>query len=170
MVDETGAVEIRLARDLSFLSATMMGIGATVGAGIFVLLGYAAGAAGPAVILAIVLNGLVAGLTAVTYADLGTTFPEAGGGYLWVREALPGPAAFAAGWTAWFGHMVAGAVAALGFGHYVSWGLWANGWLGLADRESAAIFLGLAVTSAFVVIGYLGVHSRRASLGATSFV
>ena len=170
MVDETGAVEIRLARDLSFLSATMMGIGATVGAGLFVLLGYAVGAAGPAVILAIVLNGLVAGLTAVTYADLGTTFPEAGGGYLWVREALPGPAAFAAGWTAWFGHMVAGAVAALGFGHYVSWGLWANGWLGLADRESAAIFLGLAVTSAFVVIGYLGVHSRRASLGVTSFV
>ena len=170
MVDETGAVEIHLARDISFLSATMMGIGATVGAGIFVLLGYAAGEAGPALLLAILLNGLVAGLTAVTYADLGTTFPEAGGGYLWVREALPGPAAFAAGWTAWFGHMLAGAVAAIGFGHYVSWGLWANGWLVPADREGAAILLGLAVTSVFVAIGYVGVHSRRASLGITSFV
>ena len=170
MVDETGAVEIHLARDISFLSATMMGIGATVGAGIFVLLGYAAGEAGPALLLAILLNGLVAGLTAVTYADLGTTFPEAGGGYLWVREALPGPAAFAAGWTAWFGHMVAGAVAALGFGHYVSWGLWANGWLVPADREGAAILLGLAVTSVFVAIGYIGVHSRRASFGVASFV
>ncbi len=170
MSDDDGAVEIRLARDISFVSATMMGVGATVGAGIFVLFGYAAGAAGPAVLLAIIFNGLVAGLTAITYADLGTTFPEAGGGYLWVREALPGPAAFAAGWTVWFGHMVAGAVAALGFGHYVAWGLEANGWLGPLSRGEVAILLGLVVTSAFVAIGYLGVHSRRASLGITSFV
>jgi amino acid transporter/nucleotide-binding universal stress UspA family protein len=170
VVDETGAVEIHLARDLSFLSATMMGIGATAGAGIFVLLGFAAGEAGPALLLAIILNGLVAGLTAVTYADLGTTFPEAGGGYLWVREALPGPAAFAAGWTAWFGHMVAGAVAALGFGHYVAWGFIANGWIEPASRSLAAMLVGLVVTSAFVAIGYVGVHSKRASLGVTSFV
>lgn len=170
MSEDTGAVEIHLARDLSFLSATMMGIGATVGAGIFVLLGFATAAAGPAVLLAIILNGLLAGLTAVTYADLGTTFPEAGGGYLWVREALPGPAAFAAGWTMWFGHMVAGAVAALGFGHYVAWGLDANGWLGPLTRGEVAILLGLVVTSAFVAVGYLGVHSRRATLGVTSFV
>lgn len=170
-LDDTGAVEIRLARDLSFLSATLMGIGATVGAGIFVLFGYAAGAAGPAVLLAILLNGLVAGLTAVTYADLGTTFPEAGGGYLWVREALPGPAAFAAGWTVWFGHMVAGAVAALGFGHYVAWGLEANGWLGTLSRQEAAIFLGLAVTSVFVAIGFFGIHTRRRTgVGVSSFV
>ena len=101
MVDDAGGVEIHLARELSPFSATMMGIGATVGIGIFVLLGYAAGDAGPAVLLAIFLNGLIAALTAVTYADLGTTFPEAGGGYLWVREAMRGAASFAAGWTAW---------------------------------------------------------------------
>ncbi len=165
MEEGTGPVEIRLARDVTFLGATMMGIGATVGAGIFVLLGFAAGAAGPAVLVAIALNGLVAALTAVTYADLGTTFPEAGGGYLWVREALPNPVAFAAGWMMWFGHMVAGAVAALGFGHYFAWGLEVQGWLGPFSRGGAAAFVALLVTIAFVAFGYVGVQSRRGGLG-----
>ena len=64
MEKEPGAIEVRLSRDLTFLSATMMGIGATVGAGVFVVFGFAAGVAGPALLLAILLNGLVAGLTA----------------------------------------------------------------------------------------------------------
>jgi len=167
--EEPGAVEIRLSRDLTFLGATMMGIGATVGAGIFVLLGFAAGAAGPAILLAVALNGLVAGLTAVTYADLGTTFPEAGGGYLWVREALPNPLAFAAGWMTWFGHMVAGTVAALGFGHFVAWGLEGGGWLGPLTRDGAAILLALVVTCAYVAFGYIGAQARRRGLGAVGF-
>lgn len=170
MEDDAGPVEIRLARDVTFLGATMMGIGATVGAGIFVLLGFAAGAAGPAVLLAIALNGLVAGFTAVTYADLGTTFPEAGGGYLWVRAALPNPVAFAAGWMMWFGHLVAGAVAALGFGHYVAWVLDLQGWLGPLTRPGWAILVGLLVTSAFVALGYAGAQSRRRGFGAIGFL
>ena len=170
MEEDAGVVEIRLTRDLTFVGATMMGIGATVGAGIFVLLGFALGAAGPALLLAILLNGLVAGLTAVTYADLGTTFPEAGGGYLWVREALPNPLAFAAGWMMWFGHMVAGAVAALGFGHYVVWGLAAYGWLGPLSREGGAILVALLVTVAYVAIGYTGLQTGRRSLGLAGFL
>ncbi|MEK6851048.1 MAG: APC family permease, partial [Candidatus Thermoplasmatota archaeon] len=170
MEEDAGVVEIRLARDLTFVGATMMGIGATVGAGIFVLLGFALGAAGPAVLLAILLNGLVAGLTAVTYADLGTTFPEAGGGYLWVREALPNPLAFAAGWMMWFGHMVAGTVAALGFGHYVAWGLDAQGWLGPLSRTGAAILVALVVTSAYIAFGYIGAQTSRRGLGLAGFL
>lgn len=168
-MDEDGAIEIRLSRDLTFLSATMMGIGATVGAGIFVLLGFAAGVAGPALLLAILLNGIVAGLTAVTYADLGTTFPEAGGGYLWVREALPNPAAFATGWMTWFGHMIAGAVAALGFGFYVAWGFDAQGWLGPFTPAGATILFALLVTALFVAFGYVGAQTRRRSLGIVGF-
>jgi len=168
--EDTGPVEIRLARDVTLLGATMMGIGATVGAGVFVLLGFAAGAAGPALLVAIAVNGLVAGLTAVTYADLGTTFPEAGGGYLWVREALPNPVAFAAGWMMWFGHMVAGAVGALGFGHYVAWGLQSQGWLGPFSFGGAAVFVALLITIAFVALGYVGAQSRRGGLGVVGFV
>ena len=167
---DEGIVEIRLSRDLTFVGATMTGIGATVGAGIFVLLGFALGVAGPSILLAILLNGVVAGLTAVTYADLGTTFPEAGGGYLWVREALPNPLAFASGWMTWFGHMVAGAVGALGFGHYAAAGLAAQGWLGPLSPDGAAILVALAVTGAYVGIGYLGLQSRRGRLGLAGFL
>ena len=170
MDEDAGTVEIRLTRDLTFAGATMMGIGATVGAGIFVLLGFALGAAGPALLLAILLNGLVAGLTAVTYADLGTTFPEAGGGYLWVREALPSPLAFAAGWMMWFGHLIAAAVAALGFGHYVVRGLRVYGWLGPLSPEGGAILVALLVAVAYVAIAYTGRQSRRFGLGVAGFL
>jgi len=69
-----------LARDMGLMHVTMIGVGAMIGAGIFVLTGLAAGVAGPALILVFALNGLVTGLTAMSYAELGSCFPEAGGG------------------------------------------------------------------------------------------
>jgi len=55
-----------------------------IGAGIFVLTGIAAGVAGPGLIITFSLNGFVALLTAFSYAELGSCFHDAGGGYLWV--------------------------------------------------------------------------------------
>lgn len=114
------AVHTELSRDLSLFDVTMIGVGAMIGAGIFVLTGIAAGAAGPALILAFALNGIITVFTAMAYAELGSAIPEAGGGYLWVREALPGPNAFQAGWMSWFAHAVAGSLYALGFGSYIA--------------------------------------------------
>jgi amino acid transporter len=71
-------IEITLSRDLGLFDVTMIGIGAMIGAGIFVLTGVAVGAAGPALVLAFFLNGVVATLTAMAYAELGSAFPEAG--------------------------------------------------------------------------------------------
>ena len=51
----------------------------------------------------------------MTYAELGSAFPEAGGGYLWVKEGLGGAQGFLAGWMSWFAHVVAGSLYALGF-------------------------------------------------------
>ncbi|RLG70899.1 MAG: amino acid transporter, partial [Methanobacteriota archaeon] len=78
-------IETRLSRDLGLLEVTMIGVGAMIGAGIFVLTGIAAGLAGPALMLAFALNGVICFLTAMAYAELGSTFPEAGGGYIWVK-------------------------------------------------------------------------------------
>ena len=69
--------ETSFARDLGLFDATMIGVGAMIGAGIFVLTGLAAGEAGPASLLAFALNGAVTLLTAFAYAELASTIPEA---------------------------------------------------------------------------------------------
>lgn len=107
-----------MSRDLGLFHVTMIGVGAMIGAGIFVLTGIAAGHAGPALILAFGLNGLVTALTALSYAELGSAFPEAGGGYLWVKQGLGGVNGFQAGWMSWFAHAVACSLYILGFGFY----------------------------------------------------
>ena len=103
------------ATSLGLLDATMVGIGAMIGAGIFVLTGLAAETAGPAAIVAFALNGGVTTFTALSYAELSSAIPRNGGGYAYVREAFPAPVAFVMGWTRWFTYMVAGALYALGF-------------------------------------------------------
>ncbi len=110
--------EVRLAREMRLLDVTMIGVGAMIGAGIFVLTGIAAGVAGPALVLVFLLNGLVAFLTAAAYAELGSAVHGAGGGYLWIKASLPDPAGFLAGWMDWFAHAVACSLYALGFGAY----------------------------------------------------
>ncbi len=112
------AVQVRLSREMRLIDITMIGVGAMIGAGIFVLTGIAAGVAGPALVLVFGLNGVVALLTAMAYAELGSAFHDAGGGYLWVKTALPDPNGFLSGWMSWFAHAVACSLYALGFGAY----------------------------------------------------
>ena len=111
--------DVGLVRSLGLFDITMIGVGAMIGAGIFVLTGIAAGTAGPALILAFALNGVITVLTAMVYAELGSAIPEAGGGYLWVKEGLPGPNGFLAGWMSWFAHAVAGSLYGVGFGGFI---------------------------------------------------
>jgi basic amino acid/polyamine antiporter, APA family len=111
--------EVHLSREMTLMDATLIGVGAMIGAGIFVLIGIAAGVAGPALIIAFVLNGIVALLTAMSYAELGSCYHDAGGGYLWVKEGLPRWNGFLAGWMGWFAHAVACSVYAIGFGAYL---------------------------------------------------
>ncbi|MCD6385937.1 amino acid permease [Candidatus Sumerlaeota bacterium] len=109
---------MKLSRELGLFSVTMIGVGAMIGAGIFVLTGIAAGVSGPALLIAFLLNGIVAFFTASAYAELGSSIPEAGGGYLWVKETLPQPSGFLSGWMSWMAHSVACSLYAVGFGAY----------------------------------------------------
>lgn len=112
------SLEVRLSREMRLMDVTMIGVGAMIGAGIFVLTGIAAGIAGPALLVVFFLNGVVALLTAMAYAELGSAIHGAGGGYLWIKTALPDPSGFVAGWVDWFAHAVACSLYALGFGAY----------------------------------------------------
>jgi len=112
--------EVTLSRTLGLFSIIMIGVGGMIGAGIFALTGIAAGQAGPAIVLVFALNGVVTLLTAMAYAELGSAFPEAGGGYLWVKEAIGGAQGFLAGWMNWFAPAVAGSLYALTFGRFAA--------------------------------------------------
>ncbi len=117
-VQENSAAKVSFSRDLGLFDATMIGIGAMIGAGIFVLTGIAAGEAGPAAILSFALNGAVTLLTALCYAELASAYPKSGGGYSYIKKAFPGAAGFVAGWMLWFCYIIACALYARGFGSY----------------------------------------------------
>ena len=157
--------EVTLSRSLSLFTIVMIGVGGMIGAGIFVLTGIAAGVAGPALILAFFLNGLITTLTAFAYAELGSAFPEAGGGYLWVKEGLGGTNGFLAGWMSWFAHAVAGSLYALAFGRFASelWHMSGVTTFGLGT-EQLTLLLMTVIIIVFVAINYLGA-SETGSIG-----
>jgi len=151
------SLQVRLSRELRLLDITMIGVGAMIGAGIFVLTGIAAGVAGPALLVVFLLNGCVALLTAMAYAELGSAFHDAGGGYLWVKTSLPDPNGFLSGWMSWFAHAVACSLYALGFGAYFRLVLSAAGvpelrW-GMLSLEK---WLAIVVVALFSYINFRG--------------
>ena len=107
-----------LVRSLGLKDAVMIGIASMIGGAIFVLVGPGIAEAGPALMIAFLINGVITLFTALTYAELGSAFPATGGGYRWVREGLPRPNAYISGWMAWFGHTIAGSLYAVAFGSF----------------------------------------------------
>src|SRR5688572_29022148 len=105
-------------RRIGVLGATMVGIGGIVGGGVLVLAGVAFASAGPAEVLALALNGLVAYLTAMSISEMSTAFPESGGAYTFAKKVLSVRAAFAVGWVLWFAYIVAAVLYALSFGAF----------------------------------------------------
>ena len=108
-----------LIRSLSLSQAVMIGVASMIGGAIFVLVGPGINAAGPALIVAFMLNGFITLFTALTYAELGSALPATGGGYKWVREGLPRPNSYLSGWMAWFAHTIAGSLYAVAFGTFL---------------------------------------------------
>ena len=105
-------------RHIGLLGATGVGVGAIVGGGILVLAGAAFAATGPAAIIAFAVNGVIAILTALSFAEMSATFPESGGAYTFAKKVLSVRAAFGVGWVLWFAYIVAGVLYALGFADY----------------------------------------------------
>lgn len=129
-----------------------------IGTSIFVLIGVVTGEIGQGILLVLILNGVVTIFTASTYAELGSSFPEAGGGYLWAKKALPHPAGFISGWLSWFGHTVACSFYSLGFGYALVAFLNFLGldFFGLSQDLMVKLFAAGAIMF-FLAINYAGV-------------
>ncbi len=113
----------KLERSIGLLGATGVGVGAIVGGGVLALAGVAFETAGPGAILAFALNGLVAVLTALSFAEMSSAFPESGGTYTFAKKVLSVQAAFMVGWVVWFASIAASVLYAIGFGSYALVGL-----------------------------------------------
>src|SRR5436309_6955755 len=110
-------VRIKVTPDLGLPDVVVVGLGAMVGAGVFVLTGTVARVAGVAAVLGIGIAAFVVFLNSLAYAELAGARPNAaGGGYGWVRETLPPPTGFVSGWLSWAGHLAAAALSAAGIG------------------------------------------------------
>jgi APA family basic amino acid/polyamine antiporter len=109
---------VGLKRSLNLLDASAVGIGAIIGAGIFVVLGIAIGYAGPSIVISIVIAGIVASFTAFSFAELGSAIPKEGGAYEFAYELISPFTGFVVGILWLFAQIVAGAAISLGFASY----------------------------------------------------
>jgi APA family basic amino acid/polyamine antiporter len=104
-----------LIRQLGLFDSTMMMMGIVIGSGIFLTTGIMAQAvpSAPIILLAWLLGGLLILAGALTYAELGVSLPEAGGQYVYLREAYGHLYGFLFGWKMFLVNMT-GSIAALG--------------------------------------------------------
>ena len=117
---ESGAVRVRVTRDLGLFDVTMAAVGAMVGAAIFLLVGATFAVAGSWAFASVTFAALLALLAGMAYAELASGRPDASGGaYVWVRSALPAPSGFLSGWLSWGGAMATSSLCALGTGLFL---------------------------------------------------
>ena len=118
-VTETGLVSEReLSRELGFKEALSIGLGGTIGGGVFSVLGIAAGFAGPAAILSFAFGGVLALLIGYSYAKLALRFQSAGGSYTFAKEAFGRYIGGAFGWLLWTGYLASCSLYAYTFGSF----------------------------------------------------
>ncbi|MCX8179862.1 MAG: APC family permease [Thermofilaceae archaeon] len=129
-----------LKRQLGLLDSLSIGLGAIIGAGIFVLIGIAAGLAGPAVLLAVLISCLSATFTALSFAELASALPKAGGVYEYGRALIHPIVGFLMGWMWVAGNIILSATASQGFGYYLS------ALVPVVDYKAAAAMLVIAVS------------------------
>lgn len=109
-----------LRRSLGMWQLTMISIGATLGTGIFVVLGEAVPEAGPAVVISFVIAGLTALFSALSYAELAGTIPVSGSSYSYAYATLGELVAWVCGWCLILEYGVSVAAVAVGWGQYLN--------------------------------------------------
>ncbi|MGW6059118.1 amino acid permease [Streptomyces sp. NPDC055189] len=109
-----------LRRSLGMWQLTMISIGATLGTGIFVVLGESVPKAGPAVTLSFVLAGLTALFSALSYAELAGSIPVAGSSYSYAYATMGELIAWVCGWCLVLEYGVSVAAVAVGWGEYLN--------------------------------------------------
>lgn len=116
--EETGTHTLK--KTLNSLDLTMLGVGAIIGTGIFVLTGQAAGKhAGPAVIISMVIAGIVSAFAALCYSEFAASVPISGSAYAYGYGTLGEFVAWIIGWDLILEYAFGAATVAVGWSGYV---------------------------------------------------
>ncbi|MBS7287563.1 MAG: amino acid permease [Candidatus Freyarchaeota archaeon] len=135
MDEEDGAFQVpyerRLIRRLNLAEAVTIGVGASIGAGIFTAIKLAVWEAGIGSILTFSLCGATAFLVGYSYIKLSSIFPESGASYTYIARAFKHPfVVFVSGCTLWFAYVVACSTYTVGFANYFGYVLsWETRWM-----------------------------------------
>src|SRR5918994_7261654 len=122
MTDETGADTEggELKRSISLFQLSLFGIGATIGTGIFIVFSSAVPEAGPGVVFSFVFAGVVAGLTAICYAELASAVPVSGSSYSYAYATLGEGVAMVVAACLLLEYGVSSAAVAVGWSQYLN--------------------------------------------------
>ncbi|WP_294200695.1 amino acid permease [uncultured Sphingomonas sp.] len=126
-----------LQRSLGAFQLTMLGIGAVIGTGIFVLTSEAAQKAGPGMMLSFVLAGFVCAVAALCYSELASMVPVAGSAYTYTYAVMGELLAWMVGWALILEYAVGASAVAVG---------WSGYFVGLLDH-SLGIHIPLAISA-----------------------
>lgn len=124
-----------LERDLGLVAVVAISMGAMIGSGIFILPGLAMAEAGPSVILAFLIAGVLVIPAALSISELGTAMPEAGGDYVFIERGMGPGVGTIAGIGTWLTLLFKGALALVGGMFYLDLLIW------LPNLTAAALVL-----------------------------
>ena len=160
--------EVTFKRALTAGHLVMLGIGAVIGAGIFVMTGQAAAEhAGPAIVLSFVFAGIACALAGLCYAEFAAMLPVSGSAYSYAYATLGEFVAWFIGWNLVLEYMFAGSTVAVGWSGYLT---------GLLDSLSHMTGLSLSIPVALtsaplnVVSGHLVETGAIINLPAVAIV
>lgn len=149
-------------RTLGLLDVTFIGVGAVIGAGIFVITGQAAATmAGPAIVLSFLIGAVMVGITALIYAELSSAYPVAGSAYSFSFASLGEVFAWFVGWNLLLEYGVATAAVATGWSGYLrrfleeSMGIVVPKALSGAYNPAAGTYIDISAFVIILVIFYL---------------
>ena len=170
--EQTGQDDGGLKRVLGPGQLIMLGVGAIIGTGIFVLTGQAAAAnAGPAIVISMVLAGLTSVLAALCYSEFAASVPVAGSAYTYAYATLGEFVAWVIGWDLILEYALGAATVAVGWSgnlvtllHQLGWSMpaaisaapgtvvqLANGGTAMAVFNLPAVLITMAVTLLLIV-------------------
>jgi APA family basic amino acid/polyamine antiporter len=129
-------MESKLRREIGLLGLTFSGVGLILGAGIYAIIGEAAGLAGTPLWISFLIGAIISSFTGLSYAELSTAIPKAAAEYSYVHDIFESDlASFLVGWTTIITGIVSASTVSLAFGSYL------RGFLGTPIIPAAVVLI-----------------------------